>query len=64
MCIRDSFWDGHDLPDLPHPKIAPMIEDSDIHLLHRAMQSVSFTNIDQLRAVADIEDLYDDLTRS
>lgn len=58
------FWDGHDLPDLPHPKIAPMIEDSDIHLLHRAMQSVSFTNIDQLRAVADIEDLYDDLTSS
>ena len=36
-----------------------MIEDSDMDLLHRAMQTVSFTNIDQLRAVADIEDLYD-----
>lgn len=58
------FWPGHELPDLPRPKIAPMIEDSDIDLLHRAMQTVSFTNIDQLRAVADIEDLYDDLTRS
>ena len=53
------FWSGRALPDLPHPKVAPMIEDSDMDLLHRAMQTVSFTNIDQLRAVADIEDLYD-----
>lgn len=53
------FWSGRDLPALPHPKVAPMIEDSDMDLLHRAMQTVSFTNIDQLRAVADIEDLYD-----
>lgn len=59
----EFFWDGRSLPDLPNPKVAPMIEDSDIDMLHRAMQSVSFTNIDQLRAVADIEDLYDDLTR-
>ena len=57
------FWDGRDMPDLPTPKVAPMIEDSDLDMLHRAMQSVSFTNIDQLRAVADIEDLYEELTR-
>lgn len=57
------FWSGRDMPELPRPKVAPMIEDSDLDLLHRAMQTVSFTNIDQLRAVADIEDLYDELTR-
>ncbi|QPK83996.1 hypothetical protein G7Y29_04215 [Corynebacterium qintianiae] len=57
------FWAGREMPDLPYPKVAPMIEDSDIDMLHRAMQSVSFTNIDQLRAVADIEDLYEELTR-
>ena len=40
-----------------------MIEDSDLDLLHKAMQTISFTNIDQLRAVSDLEDLYDELTR-
>ena len=55
------FWAGRDLPPLPHPKAAPMIDDSDTGLLHRAMQTVSFTNIDQLRAVSDITELYDDL---
>lgn len=59
----EYFWDGREMPRLPEPKLAPMIEDSDIDMLHRAMQSVSFTNIDQLRAVADIEDLYEELTR-
>ncbi|MCT1614747.1 hypothetical protein M3B02_10365 [Corynebacterium sanguinis] len=59
----EYFWDGREMPKLPEPKLAPMIEDSDIDMLHRAMQSVSFTNIDQLRAVADIEDLYEELTR-
>lgn len=57
------FWAGRDLPALPGPKRAPMIEDSDLDLLHRAMQTISFTNIDQLRAVSDIEDVYDMLTR-
>lgn len=59
----EFFWDGHVLPNLPEPKIAPMIEDSDLDLLHKAMQTISFTNIDQLRAVSDLEDLYDELTR-
>lgn len=60
----EFFWAGHELPDLPQPKVAPMIEDSDLDLLHKAMQMISFTNIDQLRAVSDLEDLYDALTRS
>ena len=59
----EYFWAGRELPGLPRPKVAPMIDDSDLDLLHRAMQAVSFTNIDQMRAVADIEDLYDELTR-
>lgn len=60
----EFFWSGRALPELPRPKLAPMVDDSDLDLLHRAMQTVSFTNIDQMRAVADIEDLYDELTRS
>ncbi|SER77983.1 hypothetical protein [Corynebacterium cystitidis] len=59
----EYFWTGRGLSDLPTPKVAPMLDDSDIDLLHKAMQTISFTNIDQLRAVADIEDLYDELTR-
>lgn len=59
----EYFWAGRRLPDPPNPKVAPMVDDSDIDLLHQAMQTVSFTNIDQMRAVADIEDLYDELTR-
>ncbi|WP_342319535.1 hypothetical protein [Corynebacterium mayonis] len=59
----DFFWAGRELPKLPKPKVAPMIDDSDLELLHRAVASVSFTNIDQMRAVADVEDLYDELIR-
>lgn len=59
----DKFWSGRELPDLPRPKLAPAVEDSDLDILHKAMRSISFTNIDQLRAVSDIEDLYDHLTR-
>lgn len=53
------FWSGRELPDLPRPKVAPMIDDSDTDLLRHALETVSFTNIDLLNAVADIEDLYD-----
>lgn len=59
----EGFWTGRELPDLPDPKVAPALEDSDLDLLHKAMRSVSYTNIDQLRAVSDIEDLFDHLTR-
>lgn len=58
----EAFWQGRPLPDLPTPKVAPALDDSDLDLLHKAMRQVSFTNVDQLRAVADIEDLYDWLT--
>lgn len=58
----EFFWSGHELPKLPNPKVAPMIDDSDKDLLQIAMQSISFTNIDQMRAVSDIEELYEDLT--
>ena len=59
-----DFWEGGTLPDLPTPQVAPMIEDSDITMLHKAMQTISFTNIDQLRAVSDIEDLFYALTET
>lgn len=57
------FWQGRELPDLPRPKTAPALEDSDMDLLRKALRAVSTTNIDLLRGVSDIEDLYDYLTR-
>lgn len=57
-----SFWEGRELPDLPEPKTASALEDSDLDALHRAMRLVSYTAVDQLRAVSDIEDMYDHLT--
>ncbi|AWB82138.1 hypothetical protein C3B44_07005 [Corynebacterium yudongzhengii] len=57
-----DFWDGGKLPDLPEPKVAPALDDSDSDQLQKAMRMISYTNIDQLRAVSDIEDLYDYLT--
>lgn len=59
----DHFFAGRPLPDLPEPKVAPAIDDSDLDLLHKAMRQVSYTNVDQMRAVADLEDFYDHLTR-
>ncbi len=59
----ELFWTGRDLPDLPDPKVSPALNDSDLDLLHKAMRTVSYTNVDQLRAVSDIEDIYDHLTR-
>nr|WP_227659051.1 MULTISPECIES: SWIM zinc finger family protein [unclassified Corynebacterium] len=60
----DRFWRGTDLPALPDPVVAPALEDSDMDLLHKAMRTVSYTAVEQLRAVADIEDMYDYLVRS
>lgn len=59
----ERFWNGRELPDLPTPKTASALEDSDLDALHRAMKLVSYTAVDQLRAVSDIEDMYDHLTR-
>ena len=56
------FWEGRELPPLPEPKYAPAVDDSDPELLRKAMRSVSHTNIDLLRAVSDVDDLYYHLT--
>ncbi|WP_296132903.1 hypothetical protein [uncultured Corynebacterium sp.] len=56
------FWQGRELPPLPEPKYAPAVDDSDPELLRKAMRSVSHTNIDLLRAVSDVDDLYYHLT--
>ncbi|QGU04316.1 SWIM zinc finger family protein [Corynebacterium comes] len=59
----ELFWTGRTLPDLPSPRVSPALDDSDLDLLHKAMRAISYTNVDQLRAVSDIEDLYDHLCR-
>lgn len=59
----ETFWAGKGLPPLPQPKVAPAIEDSDLDLLHKAMRTVSYTSVDELRAVSDLEDLYDFLVK-
>lgn len=59
----ELFWTGRQLPDLPTPRVSPALDDSDLDLLHKAMRAISYTNVDQLRAVSDIEDLYDHLCR-
>ena len=55
------FWSGRQFPDLPTPRLAPALDDSDLDLLHKAMRIISYTNVEQLRAVSDLEDLYDAL---
>ncbi|WKD60956.1 hypothetical protein CCICO_04595 [Corynebacterium ciconiae DSM 44920] len=57
-----AFWEGETLPGLPNPKVEPALDDSDLSLLHVAMRSVSYTSIDELRAITDIEDMYYFLT--
>ncbi|AMO88082.1 putative zinc finger SWIM domain protein [Corynebacterium simulans] len=59
---NELFWEGRQLPDMPRPKVAPAVDDSDPDLLRKAMRAVSHTNIDLLRAVSDVEDLYYHLT--
>lgn len=58
----ETFWTGRQLPAVPTPKTAPAIDDSDPDLLRKALRAVSHTNIDLLRAVSDIEDMYHFLT--
>lgn len=55
---HELFWSGREMPELPRPKIAPALDDSDMDLLRKAMRAVSHTSIDLLRAVSDVEDLY------
>lgn len=56
---QPDYWEGSALPDLPEPTVRSALDDSNMDLLHQAMRMVSYTTIDQLAAVADIEDLYD-----
>ncbi|AKK10858.1 hypothetical protein CUTER_04260 [Corynebacterium uterequi] len=58
-----DFWAGGPLPDLPQPKKESTLSTSDLTLLHKAMRHVSYTSIDELRAVSDVEDMFDHLTR-
>lgn len=59
----ERFWEGGKLPSLPTPKIAPAIDDADSDVLHKAMRSVSYTAVEELRAVSDLEELYDFLVQ-
>lgn len=59
-----DFWGIRgELPELPHPKTASALEDTDIQLLQEAMRTVSYTAIDTLQAVSDLEDCFYFLTR-
>lgn len=56
---KNFFWNGEELPEVPSPKKSPALEDSDEMMLHKAMRMCSLTSVDELKAVADIEDMYD-----
>ena len=58
----DRFWNGGLLPEIPQLKTQSALADSDEELLHTAMRTISYTSVDELCAVSDIEDLYYNLT--
>lgn len=58
----DRFWNGGPLPEIPQLKTQSALADSDEQLLHKAMRTISYTSVDELCAVSDIEDLYYYLT--
>ena len=58
----DRFWNGGPLPEIPQLKTQSALADSDEELLHKAMRIISYTSVDELCAVSDIEDLYYNLT--
>ncbi|GGG77699.1 SWIM zinc finger family protein [Corynebacterium pelargi] len=57
----EAFWQGGELPDLPDPEPASALEDSDLQLLYKAMRLVSYSSVEELRAVADLEEMFDHL---
>ncbi|MGM5594041.1 SWIM zinc finger family protein [Corynebacterium glucuronolyticum] len=59
----ETFWEGGALPDLPRPRKAPAVSDGDDTFLREAFKAISYTSIDQMRAVSDLEDLYYVLTK-
>ena len=58
----DRFWNGGPMPEIPQLKTQSALADSDEQLLHKAMRTISYTSVDELCAVSDIEDLYYNLT--
>lgn len=54
----ERFWEGGPLPDLPTPRMALAIQDGDDTYLHQAFREISYSTIDEMRAVSDLEDLY------
>ncbi|MDO4685979.1 MAG: SWIM zinc finger family protein [Corynebacterium sp.] len=58
------FWEGRPLPELPNPEVKPAIDDSNLDDLRRVLRCISYTSVEELRGVADIEDMYDFLTRT
>ncbi|MCK7637945.1 hypothetical protein [Corynebacterium pygosceleis] len=59
----EEFWDGGELPPLPEPAVAPLIDDTDPDKLADALFTVSYTRIESRSAAADITELYRHLTR-
>lgn len=55
------FWEGTGLPELPSLERVSALEESDMDLFHAAMRTVSVTTVEQLRAVSDVEELYEHL---
>ncbi|MDO4762450.1 MAG: hypothetical protein Q4A31_11065 [Corynebacterium sp.] len=59
-----EFWDGGQLPTIPSMKSHAVLDDSDTTLLYQAMRMISYGPVDELRAVSDLEDLFDYLLNS
>lgn len=55
----EKFWDGGKLPEVPESFPPPALGESDPAALRRAMRAASFTAVDELQALADIEDIYE-----
>ena len=54
----EDFWLGGTLPPLPNITAGGVLEESDMGLLHQAMRMISYTAIDELAAISDLEDIY------
>ncbi|MCU9519297.1 SWIM zinc finger family protein [Corynebacterium sp. ES2794-CONJ1] len=61
---QEEFWHGGPVPPIPELEVHSVLDDSDLTLLHQAMRLVSFSTLDELRAVSDIEDIFDYLIRA
>ncbi|MBI9000173.1 hypothetical protein M0E87_07610 [Corynebacterium sp. CCM 9185] len=59
----EEFWQGGQLPPLPDPALAPLIDDTDPEKLADALFTASYTRIEARAGVADITELYHHLTR-